>query len=98
MKDAPSNMMKFMKKVTKETMKEAAEKNETEQDNSIKEELKKEVTSKQNCQKVKKGKAKAKKQRKAKVPTHLSSDEKNKKMTKRIPKIRERSHKSEIHL
>ncbi|MBN2479395.1 MAG: hypothetical protein JXA94_04130 [Parachlamydiales bacterium] len=92
MKDMPSHMMKFMRKVTKKTM------NEVKEGEFEKEYRKEPTTSKQNPQKVKQKKAKIKNMENQKVPEHLSVDEKNKKMKLRTPQIRQRSHKSEIKI
>lgn len=91
MKDEPSHMMKFMRKVSKKKIQE-------DEDEGYQESYRKEVSSKQNRQKVKKTKKIAKSQREKKTPEHLNINAKNKKMKHRTPKIRERSNKKQIRL
>jgi hypothetical protein len=81
-----------MRKIAKKSTKEV-------EDETYKKKYKKEVTSKQNRQKVKKRKSKIRKQKKMQIPEQTNPEEQNKIMKKgRIPRIRERSHKKEIHL
>jgi hypothetical protein len=91
MKDIPGHMMKFMRKVLKNSTQDI-------NDESYKENYKKEITSKQNHQKVKKRKNIIKKTRRDHIPQDLTPDEKNKLMKERTPRMRERSHKTEIHI
>lgn len=93
MKDVPSNMMKFMKKMAKKNMNE-----DKNADDSYKKEYKKETISKQNRQHVKKRKAKMRKMRNKHIPENLTPEERNKLMKGRTPRMRERSHKKEIHI
>lgn len=92
MKDVPSHMMKFMRKMTKKAM------NEVVEDEPFQENYRKEVTSKQNPQKVKKTKSKIKEKTKKHIPEDTTPEEKNRLMQERIPRMRERSHKKEIHI
>lgn len=91
MKDVPSHMMKFMRKITKKAMQEV-------EDESYKKKYKKEVISKKNPQRVKKTKAKVRKMRKEHIPEDLTPEEQNRLMEERIPRMRERSHKKELHI
>lgn len=91
MKDAPSHMMKFIRKITKKAMEEA-------EDDSFKKSYKKEVISKKNRQKVKKRKIKIKQMRREHIPQDLSPEEQNRLMKERTPRFRNRSHKCEIHV
>ncbi len=92
MKDVPSHMMKFIRKITKKKMKEATEEEGFEKN------YRKQPSSKQNRQRVKKIKSLERKKRKTKSPEHLTVEEKNKKMKKRTPIIRARSNKKQIRL
>ena len=93
MKDIPSHMMKFMRKVTKKNIND-----QIEDDESYKKEYRKPILSKKNKQESKKKKTLMKQEVEAHIPKHLSIDEKNKKMKKRIPEFRERSHKMELRI
>jgi len=92
MKDAPSHMMKFMRKMSKKPIQKEVE------DESYQKKYRKTVISKQNKQKVKKRKTLVKKSKKKQIPENLTPDEQNRLMEERIPRIRERSHKREIHI
>ncbi|MFA6119397.1 MAG: hypothetical protein WCT85_03295 [Parachlamydiales bacterium] len=92
MKDIPSHMMKFIKKVTRENIENA-------EDESYKQEYKKEIISDKNIQKVKKAKETVRKERKMHIPEDLDVDEKNKKMKHREPIMKEKwSHKHQKHI
>jgi hypothetical protein len=92
MKDVPSHMMKFIRKVTKKNI-EAAE------DESYKQEYRKEITSDNNKQKEKKKKILMRKERQERIPEHLTVEEKNRKMKKREPIMKEKwSHKHQKHI
>ena len=91
MKDAPSHMMKFMRKMNKNAPDENT-------DDSYKKEYRKEITSKQNKQEVKQRKANMKKAREEHIPEDLTPEEQNCLMKKRTPRMRPRSHKAEIHI
>jgi hypothetical protein len=94
MKDVPGHMMKFMRKMAKE----AKEAKQTSEDTSYKKEYRKEIISKKNPQAHKKAKAQMKKERIEHIPQDLTPEEKNKMMEKRVPRMRPRSHKTQIHI
>ena len=85
MKDPKHHMTKFIQKITKD-MPESTQKDKTLEKYCQKTKSKK--------QKRKQIKSKIRKTRLKHTPSDLSPEEKNKEMKKRIPKIRERSHKT----
>jgi len=92
MKDVPSHMMKFIRKVTKKNI-EAAE------DESYKKEYQKEIISDKNKQKLKKKKIITRQERQERTPEHLTVEEKNRKMKHREPIMKEKwSHKHQKHI
>ena len=89
MKDAPSHMMKFMKKIKDNPIEEV-------EDESVMENYRKEVISKKNPQKKKQLKAEKRKAGKKKPSIHKSKEQQNKEMKKRIPEIRPRATKKKL--
>ncbi|NGX56414.1 MAG: hypothetical protein K1060chlam5_00653 [Candidatus Anoxychlamydiales bacterium] len=89
MKDVPSHMMKFMKKINKENIQEV-------EDESVMENYRKKPTSKQNKQKQKQLKAQKRKKGEIKPSIHKDKDERDKEMKKRVPEIRQRTHRKEV--
>jgi hypothetical protein len=89
MKDAPSHMMKFMKKMKNNPIEEV-------EDESVMQNYRKEVISKKNPQKKKQLKAEKRKAGKKKPSIHKSKQERNIEMIKRVPEIRQRSVRGKI--
>lgn len=84
MKDVPHHMLKFIKSFSKEE--------NPKEDTSLKE-YRKPMPERQ---KKKQKKAKKRKEKLKRTPKIDSPETRNKKMKKRTPKIRERSHKTNI--
>jgi hypothetical protein len=82
MKDIPHHMVDFIKNYTK---------SENPKDNKVLKEFEKEHPKREE---KKKKKAQTKKEREERTPEDLTPEQCNRKMKKRVPRMRERSHKT----
>ena len=90
MKDVPHHMMKFMKKHEKDN--NNSQEVEDEETKMLNKEKHVPPSKKEQRKQVKEN---MKKQTDAQIPEKPTPDEQNKKMRKRVPEIRKRSHKAQ---
>jgi hypothetical protein len=88
MKDVPHHMMKFLKKIAKETPKKESSQ---EEDNLFKKEV---AQKKSSDQEKKQRKLEEKKEKLARIPSDPTPEERNRKMKKRVPIRKDRSMKT----